>query len=390
MPEAFHAALLLTPEGRLVARTGELDVPAQSAHALTAAVRQRCGQDVWLLHDGGLALGRRDVPARFEVHTEAAGGETIPDLPNARPWQRPGWRAQVSAWLEAALGEAPTRLELVHASDIGCVLSVETGQGRRYFKAGENGREVQVALAVARQVPDLTPDILAADEERGWLLTRDAGTCLLQSVRLADWRAGMARLVRLQQGASFTSGPVHLFAELPARVEALLSEARVLHGWGLNTVQIRQIQSLLSPFRAAYGRIAALGLPETPAHGDFHPNNLLVDAAGAVRLFDWSEGGTQHPVLDIGWLLAFVQHPARAEFPFRAALPHLSETLWQDWRSAWKVNTDLRWHDAALVALIHRAVVYDARYRDWTGTLPGFRPQFTPYSLKTARHFADV
>ncbi|ULH15799.1 aminoglycoside phosphotransferase family protein [Deinococcus sp. KNUC1210] len=295
----------------------------------------------------------------------------------------------MSAWLERQ-NEHPKRLSLIHASDVGCVLSVETGQGRRYFKAGKDGREVRAALEIARLGSTLTPEILAADEQRSWLLTRDAGACLLHSLQLGDWRTGVTRLVQLQQGAGFSSGPVHRFAELPARAEALLLDTAALAHWGLNTEQLPFVQALLSPFRAAYEHVAALGLPDTPAHDDFHPNNVLVDAAGVVRLFDWSEGCTQHPLLDLGWLLAFVQHPARADHPDRKALPELAQTLWHDWLSAWRLNTALRWQEAALLALIHRAVVYDAHYQNWTGSVPGFRPQFTPYSLKTARHFAQT
>ncbi|WP_189088367.1 phosphotransferase [Deinococcus ruber] len=387
MSERFLAdAVLLNSGGREVARLERLEISQESAQALTQAVEQRWGQAVWLLHDGGLELGRRGTAARFEV--QGKGGAVLPGVPNDRPWQRPGWRAQIGAWLETELNESPQRLTVIHASDIGCVLSMETGQGRRYFKAGEDGREVRAALEAARLFPTLTPEILAADEQRGWLLTRDAGVCLLTSVRLDDWRGGVARLTQVQQGASFAGVPIHRFAELPARAEALLLDTAALTHWGLNTEQLRFVQALLSPFWAAYEHVAALGLPDTPAHGDFHPNNVLIDAEGVVRLFDWSEGCTQHPLLDLGWLLAFVQHPARAEHPVRMALPELAQTLWRDWLSAWKLTTALRWQDAALVALIHRAVVYDARYRSWTGSVPGFRPQFTPYYLNMARHFA--
>ncbi|ULH15800.1 hypothetical protein MF271_03950 [Deinococcus sp. KNUC1210] len=91
MPESFLAdAVLLNSEGREVARLEGLELSQQNAQALTQAVQQRWGQEVWLLHDGGLELRRRGVPARFEVQAE--GGALLPDLPNARPWQRPGWR----------------------------------------------------------------------------------------------------------------------------------------------------------------------------------------------------------------------------------------------------------------------------------------------------------
>lgn len=35
-----------------------------------------------------------------------------------------------------------------------------------------------------------------------------------------------------------------------------------------------------------------------------------------------------------------------------------------------------------LLALTHRAVTFDLRFRVWEGTVPGWRPQFVPYYLR--------
>ena len=386
-------ALLLDPQGRQLARLHGLSVTDASSGALTAAVETRTGQPAWLLHDGGLMMGRQTFPARFELPGAVGGGARVPELPHARPWQRAGWRGAVSEWLADQRGEADVPLTPVHAFDTACVLQVGDGSSDQgaYFKAGEDRREVRAAAFLARAQPDLLPELLAADQERGWLLTRDAGTSLLGSERLADWRGAVALLTGFQRrGQSLPGAAFHPFGALPAQVAALLADEEVLIGWGLKAEQLPEIQALRDPFLAAHARLSRLGLPERPAHGDFHPNNVLVDAAGRVRLFDWSEHGVQHPLLDLGWLLAFAAHPARAELPYRLALPQLIGTLWDDVKAAWRLETGVGWQDVSLVSLLHRAAVYAALYRDWLGTVPGFRPGYTGYYLKSARHFVQT
>ena len=132
--------------------------------------------------------------------------------------------------------------------------------------------------------------------------------------------------------------------------------------------------------------MSALGLPESACHGDFHPNNALVQD-DQVRLFDWSEACAAHRFTDIGWFLAFIMHPIRSGLKLHQEHPDLGKTLWELYLLESGLRTDLSWQDAALLALFHRAMVYNAMYRHWIGTLPGFVPQVTPYCLIMARRF---
>ena len=174
---------------------------------------------------------------------------------------------------------------------------------------------------------------------------------------------------------------------MPQQARALLAPEVLAH-WGLTGEQQAQVQNLLPRLLDIHAQVSALGLPECACHGDFHPNNALVQDE-QVRLFDWSEACTAHPFSDIGWFLAFIMHPMRDGLKLRQEHPDLGEVLWELYLLESGLRTDLSWQDAALLALFHRAVVYDAKYRHWTGTLPGFIPQYTPYYLKMARRFGQ-
>ena len=332
-------------------------------------------------------MGRRDFPARFELlHGQRSGKHSqLPPLLRARPWQRPGWRGEVVNWMEAQIGNPVSGVAWVHTSDVGAVLTGQTDAGRVYLKAGEDGREARTAVQIAAQIPDLTPGILAAEPERGWLLTRDAGSCLLESSDLGHWQEAVRKLVRVQTEVRLEGLPVHLFAALPQQARALLAPEVLAH-WGLTGEQQTQVQSLLPRLLDVHAQVSALGLPECACHGDFHANNALVQDDQA-RLFDWSEACTAHPFSDIGWFLAFIMHPMRDGLKLRQEHPDLGEVLWELYLLESGLRTDLSWQDAALLALFHRAVVYDVNYRHWTGTLQGFVPLVTPFALKMARRF---
>ncbi len=379
--------LLVTPSGHERARATGVPLPGTSAPELTEAGHTAFGQNVWLLHDGGVGMGRRDFPARFEALDAVTGaGVPVAAIAGARPWQQPGWRGEVLAWLESLLGERVQDLSWVSNSDLAAVLCVQTASGKDYLKT-DDGREARATAQLAAQLPGDVPKVLAADLKRGWLLTRDAGSRLLESGQPNHWLSAVRKLASMHREVRLTGVPTHRFADLPEQWNALISPAGLGH-WDLSEQDQTHILGLLPRVLRLHRETTALLLPEVACHGDVHANNALVQG-DSVRLFDFSEAGLAHPFTDIGWFLAFAMHPGR-EVAARRSHPDLGERLWSAYRAASGIRTDLTWRDAALLALFCRAVVYDARYRDWTGTLPGFRPQYVPYVLRIARLFGPA
>jgi len=127
--------------------------------------------------------------------------------------------------------------------------------------------------------------------------------------------------------------------------------------------------------------VLALGLPPLPAHGDAHPMNALTGCGGVW--FDWSEGGVAHPLLDIGWFLAWLSHPARKALPLRRAHPDAALALWHSYLRALNVTeADNLLADVMGLALMHRVLVYHERFHRWQGTVQGWRPEYVPYYLR--------
>ncbi len=207
---------------------------------------------------------------------------------------------------------------------------------------------------------------------------------------LHAWTGALQRLAQFQHQADADAlaalGCLRFpLLEMAERVDSLLAEADTLRAWGLEEDHWTILTEARPIIRAAFRELATLNLPDLPAHGDAHPRNALNGERGPVW-FDWAEtASAAHPFMDAGWFLAFTFHPARAELPIRTANPDLENQLTAAYLSA------LGCTDAAPLlsrvvplALLHRAVVYDARFHSWEGTIPGWRPNFVPYYLRLA------
>ncbi len=351
---------------------------------------------------GGLELGesRESVTVRLELTAPASAATTeYTPLRHARPWQKPGWFRKNTAWLEGALNEEIERLEPVSTNDLGTVLRVTTRTRTAYFKTSEQKLEAALTAHIACAHPHLTPPVIAWDAQENLLLTEDQSARLSETADLALWRHAVDSLARFQYTADGavprTLGcPVHTFNDLAERASRFLKDASVLESWGLIPEHIAGLQAYLPTIVAAHERVSRLALHLLPSHGDAHPMNVLIghkDTGHRPVWFDWSDACLAHPLLDVGWFLAWTQHPGRARLPLRQHSGGAAGRLWQTYLEAARIPADpygVRLHDAMLLALIHRALVCHERFAYWTGTLPDWRPRYVPFLLRSVLKLA--
>jgi aminoglycoside phosphotransferase (APT) family kinase protein len=117
--------------------------------------------------------------------------------------------------------------------------------------------------------------------------------------------------------------------------------------------------------------------------------NALFDQE-QVRWFDFSEASVAHPLLDVGWLLAWLSLREPSTLPVLKEHPDLVEVLWKAYLDARGIKAaETTWQDVRLLALAHRLVAYEARLRSWKGTVPDLRP-YVPYYMKLLLKFATA
>jgi hypothetical protein len=257
------------------------------------------------------------VPAHRDVIAAALDEAQRAAVPAARPpWARSGWLPFASAWIEQRLAELdyfPTGpIEQFHAREWSTVLRVPTTRGLLYFKADAPYAVFEPALtqALDRVVSGCVPRVLAADTDRGWMLTEDGGTRMRDVMApgsacdLATWEAMVPQYAALQQASAThfdvlaASGcPDWRLAHLPALYAALVADTDALlvgQPDGLSQEEHDASRALAPEVASLCEALAAFGIPETLHHDDFHPGNVLV-RDGRFIFFDWAEGALTHP-----------------------------------------------------------------------------------------------
>lgn len=237
---------------------------------------------------------RRWAEAALSLHT-----------PRRAPWFNPIWHAGALTWLDEQLRtQGLVRLDeptVLKHWQISLLWRVRTSGGPVYFKAVPDflRREVQVTRLLAAHLPGAAAPVLAADEERGFLLLADAGAdvdspdlpALLRHLAGVQ-RASLPLLPRLDLDVR---GPAHI----RTRLNRLLSDEVLMldQEGGLTRPEAEQLRAQRSVLEAALTRLDASPLPLTLGHGDLHGGNV-VECAGQFTLLDWSDACVTHPFLD--------------------------------------------------------------------------------------------
>jgi hypothetical protein len=231
--------------------------------------------------------------------------DRLDETPPARPaWSRPGWREELTAWLEAELGAVT--LDQAKVWGISTVVRVETGSGERWFKASAPlplfVNEAVVTQRLAERFAGLVPRPVALDAERGWLLS--------EPFEVVGWRTPLevrrelfSRFAELQVRAAGLTRELLADGCLDRRLEVLgrqldelLADRRALHL--LTTAEVRALRRLAPRLHELIRRLDRLGLPATLVHGDLHPGNVArVD--GELVYFDWTDACVAHPFVDL-------------------------------------------------------------------------------------------
>ncbi len=231
-------------------------------------------------------------------------------------WARPGWLAEVEAWVDSRLAGLGLRrtgeLEGVKVRAWSAVLAVPVEGGRLYFKALPPGLEHEVALTarLAEWIPDLVVPVLAADEARGWMLMPDAGPRLRDVLKPADfektWTALLEEYAEMQIAAAPKASELLAlgvpdrrlahFSELLDHIEVVAQGLGA--GGGFAGDEPARLRTLRPALVARADRLAAFGLPETVEHDDLHDGNVLM-SEGRPVIFDWGDACISHPFFSL-------------------------------------------------------------------------------------------
>jgi hypothetical protein len=198
-------------------------------------------------------------------------------------------------WLAAVLGSVPTDLRPASTD----------ASSRRYWRLGPSGatriavdappqhedsaRFVRLAGAF-RRVGLNTPEVLAADVERGFLLLADLGERSYLSGLNSDsadrlYGDAIAALITLQAAGPIADLPDYDAAFL--RREVMLFEQWLLNGLLSIELTPRQRGSLDQVFSLLVA--SALEQPRVSVHRDYHSRNLMLTESGNPGILDFQD-----------------------------------------------------------------------------------------------------
>jgi hypothetical protein len=233
-------------------------------------------------------------------------------------WEHPAWRKEVESWLHAQANQHNIKItgpiEQPHIYPWSTVMRVPTSEGILFFKAtaAETVYEAALTQKLSQWYPDRMPEFAAVDTARGWMLMRDGGERLRDSIRptkdISPWNKVIRLFSELQVNAAehvaelLSLGlPDWRLARLPKLYDQLLADKETIRldqPKGLTSEEFDLVRSMAPRFKQICEELGAFGIPETVNHGDFHDGNVLVKD-DRITLFDWGDGNISHPFVSL-------------------------------------------------------------------------------------------
>jgi hypothetical protein len=276
-----------------------------------------------------------------------------------QPWQRAGWFETCVAWIEDVLPD------VFHVRQFAtwcnsCILRVEAAAGRSYVKASPAyfAREPIVTAMLAELFPGRTPEVLAVDADRRWMVLEDLGDEPADGLAVGERLGALAAIAELHaasmshvdallDGGCFDRRP----DVLSAQIAALAADPTVpLPG------------DLAERFRAAVPRLQELcaelalsPIQPTLVHGDLHAGNVM-RTGGRFVVFDWTDACVADPFVDVLMFLTRLPDDPRLRARFR-------DRYFEAWGDVVSRSEAAEYAELAEpLAAMHHAVTYRGIY----------------------------
>jgi hypothetical protein len=204
----------------------------------------------------------------------------------------------VGEWIRSHV-EPIGAIEVAHARPWATVLRVPLADGVAWFKACApvQAFEPRLTAELYARWPDRVAEVLGHDEDRGWLLSADAGTPAGSAGNPPEaWLAALPRYAELQRGEAARAHDhlAHGVPDLRLSVLPVRYEHLTQLDLPLESEEIRQLREFAPRFAELCTDLATRAIPETIQHDDLHHANLY-ERDGRLRVLDWGDASIAHP-----------------------------------------------------------------------------------------------
>jgi aminoglycoside phosphotransferase (APT) family kinase protein len=157
--------------------------------------------------------------------------------------------------------------------------------------------------------PDRVSEVLARDDDRGWLLLADAGTPLRALGNPPEvWLRALPMYAELQRDEAKVASD-HLAHGVPD-LRVMTWQTRyaelVQSNLPLQDNEVRVLREFARRFGELCEQLAAHGVPETVQHDDLHMGNVYKNGE-QLRLLDWGDSSISHPFASLVITFRFLE-----------------------------------------------------------------------------------
>jgi len=237
------------------------------------------------------------------------------DVPSLRPaWEQAGWFDQAVHWIQFQLdrlnvqvtGSVTQHRALLHSATL---LRVPTAVGQVYFKAAYRKRPAESRLnaLLAEYWPQWTPNMLAADHQRNWMLLPDYAPGSEQPFTPEGLASAAAAMGEIQldsvgripqfQAQGCPQQGMSALQEFLAQ-PGLEQRVPVLPEGGLSKAERDDLERAARSLAGVCRQLTDCGIPDTLVHPDFRAANFFV-GADSVRIIDWADACLAPPYFSL-------------------------------------------------------------------------------------------
>jgi hypothetical protein len=233
-------------------------------------------------------------------------------------WKRTEWREKALAWAFSELGrlglppDGPP--EQFHITFWSTVIRIPVRNGEEvYFKAVPAGRmfETRLTQLLSARHPHMLPALLAVHPAEAWMLCRDMGRPLRESLRagggLAPLEQALPVFAEIQMESILHTAEYAALGvaeqpvgALPGSLARMLEDRQALSAseYALSAAQIDRLAALQPLVTDMSAELAAGQIPPAIHHDDLHDANIFLKD-GQLCFSDWGDASISHPFFSL-------------------------------------------------------------------------------------------
>jgi len=335
--------------------------------------------------------------AEVDVEERSVVYEILAGNPGVRgPFSRVGWIQEAKEWLRTEVGRTDAFTGDIcqfNASGTFALVRFGTREVPAYWLKATgkpNEREFTITATLSKYFPRFLPPLVATRNDWNAWVTEDAGQPLNECLTFPAIEEAVLALTELQRQSADCINTLIAAGCLDRRIPVLQSELNNLFSYleeamGQQTttkvprLEPHQLRELCRISHDACSEMQDLGLPDTLAHLDINPGNVLFDGSRCVFI-DWAEACIGNPLLTFEQLRTHVE---RSGEPASSSVSHLRAIYARSWLDRIsESNIDRAFALAPLLAI----ATYLYGRGDWLDTPRRTAPALHSYARSLARH----